>query len=62
MFIYCVVQPDYLKDMSFFAHALDSFIIGVTMVVVAVPEGLTLAVTIALALSMKKMLHEKDVA
>eukprot|EP00698_Gefionella_okellyi_P009110 TRINITY_DN228_c0_g1_i2.p1 TRINITY_DN228_c0_g1~~TRINITY_DN228_c0_g1_i2.p1 ORF type:complete len:1069 (-),score=229.14 TRINITY_DN228_c0_g1_i2:344-3310(-) len=34
------------------------FIIAVTIVVVAVPEGLPLAVTIALAYSMKKMLKE----
>lgn len=60
MFIYCVVQPEYLKDTSFFAHALDAFIIGVTIVVVAVPEGLPLAVTIALAYSTKKMLRDKN--
>jgi calcium-translocating P-type ATPase len=60
MFIYCVVQPEYLRDTSFFAHALDAFIIGVTIVVVAVPEGLPLAVTIALAYSTKKMLRDKN--
>jgi len=60
MFIHSVVQPDYLKDTTLFAHALDAFIIGVTIVVVAVPEGLPLAVTIALAYSTKKMLQDKN--
>mmetsp|Transcript_39 Transcript_39/g.80 ORF Transcript_39/g.80 Transcript_39/m.80 type:complete len:1082 (+) Transcript_39:405-3650(+) len=60
MFIYIVVQPEYLKDTSLFAHALEAFIIGVTIVVVAVPEGLPLAVTIALAYSTKKMLRDKN--
>jgi len=35
---------------------LSYFIIGVTIVVVAVPEGLPLAVMIALAYSVRKML------
>lgn len=34
---------------------LDAVIIGITVVVVAIPEGLPLAVTIALAFSSKKM-------
>jgi len=37
---------------------LDSFIVAVTIVVVAVPEGLPLAVTIALAYSMGAMYHD----
>lgn len=37
---------------------LDAFVTGIAIVVVAVPEGLPLAVTLALSLSMKKM--EKD--
>ena len=60
MFIKIVVQPDYLKDISVFHHALDAFIIGVTIVVVAVPEGLPLAVTISLAFSTKKMLADQN--
>ena len=39
---------------------LDFFIVGVTIVVVAVPEGLPLAVTIALAFSMRQMLADKN--
>ena len=60
MCIKIFVQPDYLKDISVFHHALDAFIIGVTIVVVAVPEGLPLAVTISLAFSTKKMLSDQN--
>lgn len=60
MFIKVVIQPDYLKDISVFSYALEAFIIGVTIVVVAVPEGLPLAVTISLAFSTKKMLADQN--
>lgn len=43
-----------------FDEMLKSFIIGVTIVVVAVPEGLPLAVTISLAYSTMKMLADKN--
>ena len=36
------------------------FIIGVTIIVVAVPEGLPLAVMISLAYSVRKMLKDKN--
>ncbi|XP_071510337.1 plasma membrane calcium-transporting ATPase 4-like isoform X2 [Diadema antillarum] len=39
---------------------VDFFIIGVTVLVVAVPEGLPLAVTISLAYSVKKMLKDNN--
>jgi calcium-translocating P-type ATPase len=60
MCIKLFVKPDYLADVSNFHHALDAFIIGVTIVVVAVPEGLPLAVTISLAFSTKKMLADQN--
>lgn len=60
MCIKIFVEPEYLKDISVFHHALDAFIIGVTIVVVAVPEGLPLAVTISLAFSTKKMLADQN--
>ena len=41
-------------------HLLDYFIIGVAIVVMAIPEGLPLAVTLSLAFSVKKMLKEKN--
>lgn len=39
---------------------LSYFLLGVTIVVVAVPEGLPLAVTISLAFSMKKMMRDQN--
>ena len=44
---------------SILLHLSHYFVIGVTMVVVAVPEGLPLAVTISLAFSMFKMIDDK---
>ena len=60
MFIKIVIQPAYLADISIFSYALEAFIIGVTIVVVAVPEGLPLAVTISLAFSTRKMLADQN--
>ena len=42
------------------AWLIKSFIYGVTIIVVAIPEGLPLAVTISLAYSTKKMLADKN--
>jgi calcium-translocating P-type ATPase len=42
------------------AEVIDFFIIAVTIVVVAVPEGLPLAVTISLAYSMKQMIADNN--
>ena len=39
---------------------IQFFLYGVTIIVVAVPEGLPLAVTISLAYSMKKMLADQN--
>lgn len=60
MFVKLVVKPDYLQHTSVVAYALEAFIIGVTIVVVAVPEGLPLAVTISLAFSTRKMLADQN--
>ena len=60
MFIKIFVNPAHLREMSLFSYALEAFIIGVTIVVVAVPEGLPLAVTISLAFSTKKMLADQN--
>ena len=60
MVIKLYVKPDHLADVSAWSHALDAFIIGVTIVVVAVPEGLPLAVTISLAFSTQKMLQDQN--
>ena len=42
------------------AQFLSSFIIGITVIVVAIPEGLPLAVTISLAFSINKMRKENN--
>ena len=44
---------------TWYKHLVDAFILAVTIIVVAVPEGLPLAVTLALAYSMKKMMADK---
>jgi len=43
-----------------FPALIRFFIVGVTIVVVAVPEGLPLAVTVSLAFSMQRMLADKN--
>lgn len=43
---------------QFIQYALDSVMIAVTLIVVAVPEGLPMAVTLSLAFSMKRLMKE----
>ncbi|GAT95506.1 plasma membrane calcium-transporting ATPase putative [Entamoeba histolytica] len=50
----------YSFDWSSLTGLIDYFIIGVTIIVVAVPEGLPLAVTISLAYSMKQMFKDNN--
>ena len=52
-----VVAPDFL---SFFAYFLQSVMLAVTLIVVAVPEGLPMAVTLSLAYSMRRMLKTNN--
>ncbi|RLN95016.1 hypothetical protein BBJ28_00021312 [Nothophytophthora sp. Chile5] len=47
-------------DNSYISDYLGFFIIAITVLVVAIPEGLPLAVTIALAYSVKKMLVDNN--
>ncbi len=44
--------------MNFVSYLLSSFMIAVTLVVVAVPEGLPMAVTLSLAFSMKRLMKQ----
>eukprot|EP00123_Amoebidium_parasiticum_P014394 comp22478_c0_seq1/m.33887 comp22478_c0_seq1/g.33887 ORF comp22478_c0_seq1/g.33887 comp22478_c0_seq1/m.33887 type:complete len:1148 (-) comp22478_c0_seq1:453-3896(-) len=50
-------RPFVKSDLNQFLHYL---IIGITVLVVAIPEGLPLAVTLSLAFSMKQMLKENN--
>ena len=45
---------------GFMAFALSSVMIAVTLIVVAVPEGLPMSITVSLALSMRRMLRENS--
>lgn len=49
-----------LFSLATLLHLVDAFIIAVSIIVVAVPEGLPLAVTIALAYSVGKMKDENN--
>ncbi len=45
---------------AFIAYVLQTFMIAVTLIVVAVPEGLPMAVTLSLAYSMRRMLKTNN--
>ncbi len=45
---------------SLFAHTLKTLMVAVTLIVVAVPEGLPMAVTLSLAYSMSRMLKTNN--
>ncbi len=55
----CVAGRTWLTECTpvYIQYFVKFFIIGVTVLVVAVPEGLPLAVTISLAYSVKVELH-----
>ncbi|XP_049843239.1 plasma membrane calcium-transporting ATPase 2-like [Schistocerca gregaria] len=60
---YCIRTYVIEKEQWKPSHANEfvrHFIIGVTVLVVAVPEGLPLAVTLALAYSVKKMMYDNN--
>ncbi len=49
-----------LSNMRFLAmHLIKAITIGITVVVVAVPEGLPMMITVVLSSNMKKMLHDQ---
>jgi calcium-translocating P-type ATPase len=48
------------EGQTFFEFVIKAFIMGVTIVVVAVPEGLPLAVTLSLAYSTQKMMTDNN--
>ena len=57
--MYFVNTPDF-EWISFIAYLLQTLMVAVTLVVVAVPEGLPMAVTLSLAYSMRRMLKTNN--
>ena len=57
---YFVNTADAALNLEFVTYLLQSLMIAVTLVVVAVPEGLPMAVTLSLAYSMRRMLKTKN--
>ncbi len=57
---YFLNTPDASLDLNFLTFMLQSLMIAVTLVVVAVPEGLPMAVTLSLAYSMRRMLRTNN--
>lgn len=56
--LYLTTVP--FDTVGFTAYLLQTVMVAVTLVVVAVPEGLPMAVTLALALSMRRMLRTQN--
>lgn len=54
------INPDSWVDMETARHVLQYFMVAVTLIVVAVPEGLPMSVTLSLALSMRRMLKTNN--
>lgn len=54
-------QNDWVGGSSFYLkEVLYYFLIAITILVVAIPEGLPLAVTLSLAVSVNKMMEDKN--
>ena len=53
-------DPGKDQPLVIFSFVLQSLMIAITLIVVAVPEGLPMSVTVSLALSMRQMLKEKN--
>ena len=52
-------DAEFIKNPASYVVWVDFLILAVTIIVVAVPEGLPLAVTISLAYSMKQMIYDQ---
>ena len=47
-------------DAAIFKHIVDAFMVAVTLIVVVVPEGLPMSITLSLALNMRRMLKTNN--
>lgn len=59
LLMYIAHTPDF-QWLPFIAYALQSLMVAVTLIVVAVPEGLPMAVNLSLAYSMRRMLKTNN--
>ena len=60
IYYFAIIRPEQFVVIDFVEFILGSILLAVTLIVVAVPEGLPMSITVSLALSMKKMLKEKN--
>ena len=58
--VICLTDHPVLDWLSFGSYLLSTAMIAVTVIVVAVPEGLPMSVTLSLAMSMKRMLANNN--
>lgn len=54
------MHTDSMGTMDIVSHLLHNFMVAVTLIVVSVPEGLPMSVTLSLALSMNRMLKANN--
>ena len=57
---YNLLQPESWVSLEIAGKILSYFMVSVTLIVVAVPEGLPMSVTLSLALSMRRMLKSNN--
>lgn len=60
IYYFAVLHQTQFVPIEFVEYVLGSIMLAVTLIVVAVPEGLPMSITVSLALSMRKMLKEKN--